>query len=163
MYTYYIGVGSNIGDRYGYLQAAVTGLARHPDIYRVHRSSWYDTPPWGNVHQERFLNGVIKVSTSLQPEAMLDYLHILEQEAGRTREIHWGPRTLDLDIVWAEKMENLSPVSTPLTWYTDTLQMPHPYFWDRLFVLEPLAELYPQLAYNGVNIYERIRELKTDN
>lgn len=94
---------------------------------------------------------------------MLDYLHTLEQEAGRTREIHWGPRTLDLDIVWAEKMEELLQVSTPLTWHTDTLQVPHPYFWDRLFVLEPLSELYPQLAYNGVNIYERIRQLKTDN
>ena len=154
MYTYYIGIGSNLGDREGYLAFAVSELTNTDGILSVSHSSWIETPPWGPVEQGPFLNGMLKVKSTLEPLAMLDTILHIERLAGRQREIHWGPRTLDLDMVWVEdEGGQCVQVNTP------NLVVPHPYFWERQFVLEPLQEVYPTFAYEGVSIVSRLDTL----
>ena len=154
MYTYYIGIGSNLGDREGYLAFAVSELTNTDGIRSVSHSSWIETPPWGPVEQGPFLNGMLKVKSTLEPLAMLDTILHIERLAGRQREIHWGPRTLDLDMVWVEdEGGRCVQVNTP------NLVVPHPYFWERQFVLEPLQEVYPTFAYEGVSIVSRLDTL----
>ena len=102
-----------------------------------------------------FLNAVWRVSSSLEPHDLLDVLQSLECEAQRKRDIHWGPRTLDLDIVYA-----LSDDGACMYINDARLVIPHPYFWDRLFVLEPLLELDKEFTYNGESLDDRIRTLK---
>lgn len=154
-YVYYISLGSNLGDRQAYLDQAILGLKQQAGIISVEASTWLETPPWGNTEQGPFLNGVAKVVSSLAPEAMLQGMQQLEQAAGRQRIIHWGPRTLDLDIVWAE-----TEGGAPLTVATEALTIPHPYLWDRTFVLIPLKELYPHFTFRGQTIEARIAELE---
>lgn len=155
MYTYYIGIGSNLGDREGYLTFAVSELMDTDGVSSVSHSSWIETPPWGPVEQGPFLNGMLKVESTLEPLVMLDTILHIERLAGRQREIHWGPRTLDLDIVWVEdEGGQCVQVNTP------NLVVPHPYFWERQFVLEPLQEIYPTFAYEGVSIVSRLDTLR---
>lgn len=170
-YIYYVSVGSNLGNREAYLDGAVAGLMRHPAIITVTPSTWIETAPWGNTNQGPFLNGVCRVETTLEPEDFFVHLKTLEQEAGRTREVHWGPRTLDLDIVWAEIIDSQSGTvdravhssdtgaHVPVHYKSETLEIPHPYMWERSFVLIPLAELYPTFQYQNTNIIERIAQL----
>ena len=154
MYTYYIGIGSNLGDREGYLTFAVSELTNTDCVRSVSHSSWIETPPWGPVEQGPFLNGMLKVESTLEPLVMLDTILHIERLAGRQREIHWGPRTLDLDMVWVEdEGGQCVQVNTP------NLVVPHPYFWERQFVLEPLHEVYPTFAYEGVSIVSRLETL----
>ena len=155
MYIYYIGIGSNLGDREGYLAFAVSELTNTDGVRSVNHSSWIETPPWGPVEQGPFLNGILKVEATLTPLVMLDTILHIERLAGRQREIHWGPRTLDLDIVWREdEADQYVQVNTA------NLVVPHPYFWERIFVLEPLQEIYPQFIYQGVSIHNRLEELR---
>ncbi len=155
MYTYYIGIGSNLGNREGYLALAVSALANTDGISSVSHSSWIETPPWGPVEQGPFLNGILKVGATLEPLTMLDTILHIERLAGRQREIHWGPRTLDLDMVWVEdEGGQCVQVNTP------NLVVPHPYFWERQFVLEPLQEVYPTFTYEGVSISSRLEALR---
>ena len=154
MYTYYIGIGSNLADREGYLAFAVSELTNTDGVSSVRHSSWIETPPWGPVEQGPFLNGMLKVESPLEPLVMLDTILHIERLAGRQREIHWGPRTLDLDIVWVENEGGQCvQVNKP------NLVVPHPYFWERQFVLEPLQEVYPTFAYEGVSIVSRLDTL----
>lgn len=155
MYTYYIGIGSNLGDREGYLAFAVDQLCGIHEVVTVSHSSWIETPPWGPVEQGPFLNGILKVESTLEPLSMLDTILHIERLAGRQREIHWGPRTLDLDIVWVE-----DEAGRCVQLNTANLVVPHPYFWERQFVLEPLQEVYPDFFYEGVSISSRIKELQ---
>lgn len=155
MYTYYIGIGSNLGDREGYLAFAVFELTNTDGVRSVSHSSWIETPPWGPVEQGPFLNGILKVEATLTPLVMLDTILHIERLAGRQREIHWGPRTLDLDIVWIE-----DELGHPVRVTEATLVVPHPYFWERQFVLEPLQEVYPTFTYEGVSIVSRLEELR---
>ncbi len=155
MYTYYIGIGSNLGDRGGYLAFAISELTNTDGVHSVSHSGWIETPPWGPVEQGPFLNGILKVESTLTPFVMLDTILHIERLAGRQREIHWGPRTLDLDIVWIED-EGGRCVQVN----TANLVVPHPYFWERIFVLEPLQEIYPQFTYQGVSIHNRLEELR---
>ena len=101
MYTYYISVGSNIGNRRQFIMGAYDLLSMHPQVHRITSSSVMETEPWGYTEQDVFLNAVWRVSSSLEPHDLLDVLQSLECEAQRKRDIHWGPRTLDLDIVYA--------------------------------------------------------------
>ncbi|MCL6585023.1 MAG: 2-amino-4-hydroxy-6-hydroxymethyldihydropteridine diphosphokinase [Anoxybacillus sp.] len=127
----YIALGSNIGDRLSYLHEAVKKLAAHEQISVIDTSSIYETAPVGYVQQDHFLNMVIHVRTSLSPFALLEATQIIEQELGRKREIRWGPRTLDLDILLYNH-ENIE---------TERLTIPHPRMAERAFVLVPLFEL----------------------
>ena len=155
MYTYYISVGSNIGNRRQFIDDAYHALSIHPEVHSITSSTIIETEPWGYTEQDVFLNAVWRVSSSLEHHDLLDVLQSLECEAQRKRDIRWGPRTLDLDIVYA-----LSDDGACMYVNDARLVIPHPYFWDRLFVLEPLLELDKEFTYNGESLDDRIRTLK---
>ena len=154
MYTYYISVGSNIGDKRGHINLALQSLQDHDAVSKVISSSLIETEPWGYTEQDIFVNGMWLCESSLAPHQMLSLLQSLEQGAGRERLIHWGPRTLDLDIVLA-----FDEKGTMISICDERLTVPHPYFWDRTFVLEPLHELLPTFTYKGMTIGERLTQL----
>jgi len=155
MYTYYISVGSNIGNRRQFIDDAYHALSIHPEVHSITSSTIIETEPWGYTEQDVFLNAVWRVSSSLEPHDLLDVLQSLECEAQRKRDIRWGPRTLDLDIVYA-----LSDDGACMYVNDVRLVIPHSYFWDRLFVLEPLLELDKEFTYNGESLGDRIQTLK---
>jgi len=129
----YLGIGSNMGDKEAYIKRALEGLKEHGRIRNVKCSELFVTSPYGGVEQDDFLNGAVSLETLLTPMELLNYLHKLEQEAGRERKIHWGPRTLDLDVLLYEDYVSDDPVLT----------VPHPDMENREFVLRPMAELSP--------------------
>lgn len=131
MTRYAIGLGSNVGDRYGHLVSACHEIGEGVDHWQV--SSLYETEPVGGPDQGPFLNAVAVVESDLTPEAMLRWLQSIEDSHGRVREERWGPRTLDLDLV----------VSDSGSLSTDDLTLPHPRAAEREFVLRPLVELWP--------------------
>lgn len=127
----YIALGSNVGDRFAYLRDAVTALNKEECMSVLATSSVYETDPVGYVDQDCFLNMVIKVATSLSPFALLAVTMDIEKQFGRKREVRWGPRTLDLDILLYNH-ENIE---------TEQLIIPHPRMFERAFVLIPLFEI----------------------
>ncbi|MEH7180028.1 2-amino-4-hydroxy-6-hydroxymethyldihydropteridine diphosphokinase [Neobacillus vireti] len=138
--TAFIGLGSNIGNRYDYLSKAVKQLANHPKINLVNYSSIYETDPVGYEEQDLFLNMVLEVETSLNAHELLDYCLKVELELGRKREIVWGPRTIDLDILLYNQ-ENIE---------TEKLIVPHPRMLERDFVMIPLSEIKPDLIIPNI-------------
>ncbi len=129
----YLGIGSNMGDKGAYIEKAIEALNAHEKIRNVKCSDLIVTAPYGGVEQDDFLNGAVSLETLLTPVELLDFLHELEQEAGRERKVHWGPRTLDLDVLLYEDYVSDNPVLT----------VPHPDMENRAFVLTPLAQLCP--------------------
>ena len=126
----YILTGGNIGDRQRNLsRAAILLESRAGRI--LHRSSYYETAAWGIEAQPDFLNQVLEIETTMSPEALLDNLLEIEREMGRIRGEKFGPRTIDLDILFYGDM----------IIRTDELEIPHPRMAERRFVLEPLFEL----------------------
>ena len=103
-HTAYVALGSNMGDRRAFLDGAVMSLGRLPHTKVVKVSSYYETPPYGMTEQADFLNGCLKLLTLLTPEELLDGLLGIEREAGRERVVRWGPRTLDLDIIFYDSL-----------------------------------------------------------
>ena len=154
MYTYYISVGSNIGDKQGHINLAFQSFQKHDAVSKVISSSLIETDPWGYTEQDIFVNSMWFCESILAPHQMLCLLQSLEKGAGRKRHIHWGPRTLDLDIILAFD-EGGSMISV----CDESLTIPHPYFWERTFVLEPLHELLPTFTYKGVTIDDRLAQL----
>jgi 2-amino-4-hydroxy-6-hydroxymethyldihydropteridine diphosphokinase len=136
----YLGLGSNVGDRRGYLEAAVERLARHR-IRVLASSSVYETEPVGEVlDQPDFLNACLRVETDLEPEDLLDACKAIERELGRRPEtIRHGPRPVDVDVLLLDEREHASP----------RLRLPHPEVTQRRFVLVPLLELDPDLTTPG--------------
>ena len=151
----YLGIGSNIGDRKAYIEQALKRLGDREEIRRVRCSKLLYTKPYGGVKQEDFLNGAIGLETLLTPYELLDFLHELEKEAGRERKIHWGPRTLDLDILFYEDFVSDDP----------KLTIPHPDMENRLFVLEPLMELCPYYInpINQKSVKQMLKELQVSD
>ena len=133
----YVALGSNMGDRKKYLQMGVSAMGGREDIRLKTVSSWRQTAPYGGVEQEDFLNGVMEIQTLLTPGELLDYLHEVEQSAERKRELHWGPRTLDLDILLYDD----------LVMETEDLIIPHVDMQNRDFVLGPMAEIAPWVRH----------------
>lgn len=129
----YIGAGSNLGDRRGYIEDAFAGLTGHPAIRDLRAAEIIETEPYGYLEQGSFLNTVFEGETLLEPEELLSVLQEQEQKAGRKREIHWGPRTLDLDLLLYDDLVTSEP----------SLVLPHPEIEKRMFVLTPLCELNP--------------------
>jgi 2-amino-4-hydroxy-6-hydroxymethyldihydropteridine diphosphokinase len=129
----FIGVGANLGDRWATIRGTLELLAHTSGILAVEQSAVYETVPVGVTDQPKFLNLVAGIETTLTPEQLLALLHALEDAAGRRRprEIRWGPRTLDLDILLYEG-EDRADID---------LVLPHPRMWERAFVLVPLKEL----------------------
>lgn len=140
-HTVYLGLGSNLGDRRGYLDKALEELGKDNAIKVKKVSTFIETEPYGPVEQPDYLNGVAEIETILDPEELLGVVHDIEQEAGRERIIHWGPRTLDLDILfYDDRVIN-----------TEHLTIPHPEIQKREFVLQPLAEIAPFLYHPVLN------------
>ncbi|MBR4758744.1 MAG: 2-amino-4-hydroxy-6-hydroxymethyldihydropteridine diphosphokinase [Lachnospiraceae bacterium] len=133
----YIGLGSNMGDKSAYLSEAVSAMKENILCRDVAVSKLLTTKPYGGVEQDDFLNGVLYMRTLMSPKRLLAYLQSLEEEAGRERKEHWGPRTLDLDILYYDDavMDG------------EKLTIPHPDLQNRLFVLEPLDEIAPHLRH----------------
>lgn len=127
----YIALGSNMGDREHFLLEAIRQLDGHEGIAVTGRSSVYETEPVGVVDQASFLNMVIEVKTLLSPHALFDVMVQTELELGRTRELRWGPRTIDLDLLMYEDAVQDDP----------SLILPHPRMLERAFVMIPLVEV----------------------
>lgn len=136
-HTAYIALGSNMGDRQGYLDQAVRALNEHPHCQVIRVSDYLVTAPYGGVEQEDFLNGALELRTLLLPEELLCLLHTVEQDAHRERLIRWGPRTLDLDILLYDQLIFDSP----------DLHIPHVEMHLRDFVLAPLAQIAPYVRH----------------
>lgn len=139
--TAYIALGSNIGKKETYLKEAVKKLHEHPEVQVELISSIYETTPVGYENQDDFLNMAVKITTSLRPEELLSLTQKIEQELGRTREVRWGPRTADLDILLYNR-ENIE---------TEQLIVPHPRMYERLFVLVPMSEICPEIGEVQIN------------
>ena len=135
MHDVYLGLGTNLGDRQAALWSACAQLP--PVVTVVRRSSIYETPPWGVVDQPPFLNAVIHGRTTLDPIALLVFLKALEHMLGRVASCRWGPRAIDLDVLFFDD----------LVLHTPTLTIPHPLLHQRAFVLVPLCEVAPDLRH----------------
>lgn len=131
--TAYLSIGSNMGDREKNLGAAVRALQEYPCIRSVRTSAWIETEPYGYTEQDMFLNGAVELKTTETPEGLLQILHEIEKKGHRERKIHWGPRTIDLDLLLFEDV----------VMQTEELTLPHREMHKREFVLEPLVEIAP--------------------
>lgn len=148
----YVAFGSNMGEKQQYIERALDGM-KNTEQCRVKKvSTIIKTEPYGGVEQDVFLNGALKLETLLTPHELLDRLHELEQEAGRKRIIHWGPRTLDLDIIFYDD-EIIEE---------DDLCVPHVDMQNRDFVLVPMAEIAPYKRHPvyGKTMKEMLSDLK---
>jgi 2-amino-4-hydroxy-6-hydroxymethyldihydropteridine diphosphokinase len=131
----YLALGTNLGDRGANLEAAVSALSPFLVVHQVSRV--YETSPWGITDQPAFLNMVLRGGTSLDPRELLERLKRLETRLGRVPGLRWGPRRIDLDILFFDDIVLDSP----------GLTIPHPHLHERAFVLVPLAELDPGLRH----------------
>lgn len=143
----YIALGSNMGDTKGYLDLAVTRLKEHPLCQVGKVADYIETEPYGGVEQDNFLNSALELRTLLTPEELLEVLHGIEQEANRERLIHWGPRTLDLDILLYDDV----------VMDTEDLIIPHIEMHKRDFVLIPMAQIAP--GYVHPVLHKTMRQL----
>lgn len=135
MHTTYLGLGTNLGDRAANLHAAVTGLAENLTVTAV--SPIYETPPWGITDQPDFLNMCLTAKTDLPPYELLALLKKLEKENGRVPGKRWGPRLIDIDLLfYANQIIE-----------TEKLILPHPELPERAFVLRPLADIAPDFVH----------------
>ncbi len=132
----FLAMGSNLGDRRGHLAIAVAALEAHDGIDVVAVSDLYETDPIGGPEQDPFLNLVLSVDTVVESMDLLDVCQSLEIAARRERLVHWGPRTLDVDIL----LYGDAAIDT------ERLVVPHPRMWERRFVVEPLADVGPDIV-----------------
>ena len=144
----YISVGSNLNNPYQQVKSAIGKLKIADNIYIETISGWYLSDPVGPKNQSRYVNGVIKISTRLSPNQLLKKLHEIEDAHGRIRNVRWGPRTLDLDILlYGTRMMS-----------TKKLTIPHPEMKIRNFVLIPLADIEPNLVLPDGSILSSLLE-----
>lgn len=144
-----LGLGANIGDPRANLSQALSSIDAACDIVIQSVSRLYETPPWGDIDQPKFLNACALIKTSLTPHALLDFCLKLELEMGRTRERRWGPRTIDIDVLFYDNILIDEP----------RLQIPHPRMCERAFVMMPLAEVAPHHTIAGQFIKDWQTEL----
>ncbi|UWG97742.1 2-amino-4-hydroxy-6-hydroxymethyldihydropteridine diphosphokinase [Dehalobacter sp. DCM] len=143
----YLSLGSNEGDRKDYLLQALEMLADSCGITITKKSQLYETAPWGNEDQAAFLNMAAEIETDLDPLELLDRCQYIENTLGRKRSIHWGPRTMDIDILDCQDIR-LS---------TERLTIPHPYMEQREFVLAPLREIVPDYILPSGNTITAVK------
>ncbi|MFV8571859.1 2-amino-4-hydroxy-6-hydroxymethyldihydropteridine diphosphokinase [Marinobacter sp. SBS5] len=149
----YVGLGSNLQDPAAQLARAVMELARLPQTTLLAQSPFYASRPVGPQDQPDFVNGAVELSTSLLPHQLLDHLQAIEQAHGRERLRHWGPRTLDLDLLLFGD-ETLSD---------ERLTVPHTELANRDFALQPLLDLNPELALPDGRRVDQLRAQCQDN
>ena len=133
----YIGIGSNLGDKVSQCEEAISDILKADRHKLLARSSLFKTKPIGYTSQDWFINAVIKIETDLDPFELLQNLKGIESLLGRKETVRWGPRTIDLDILFFDEKEI----------QTDELQIPHPRLQERQFVLIPLAEIDRHLIH----------------
>ena len=151
-YKYYLGLGSNIEPRFKYLQDAISERGKIGKV--VKKSRIYESTPWGNTNQDKFLNAVIRFYTDLDPFNLLSKIKIIEQKIGRKlNQVKWGSREIDIDILFSDN----------IFIEKEMLKVPHEQFRNRNFVLIPMAELNSDYKpeKNGMNI-EYFLNNKTD-
>ncbi len=132
----FLGLGSNLGDPKANLCEVVERLSTHPDMRLLRVSSLYLTAPIGYTDQPDFINAVAVVETDLEPSDLRTVTHDIENDMGRTRNFRWGPRVIDIDVLLYDS----------LVLSTSELTIPHPRMYERVFVMEPLAEVAPDLV-----------------
>ena len=142
MINVYLGLGSNLGDRAAYLREALSLLGSNLEITK--QSPLYETEPWGVEDQGPFLNLVIEALTDLEAEELLELCLQIERSLERVRDLKWGPRTVDIDILFYGEDHYDSP----------HLQIPHPYMTKRDFVMVPLADIAPNKVVKGKTVAE---------
>jgi 2-amino-4-hydroxy-6-hydroxymethyldihydropteridine diphosphokinase len=149
----FIALGGNIGDVRATFDRAISLLCEDSDVRLAARSSDYRTPPWGVTDQPPFINAVIAISTTLAPHALLARAQACERALGRDRdrEQHWGPRTIDLDILAYDDLVRND----------EALTLPHPRLFERAFVLVPLAEIAPDRVIAGIRIDDALKRVDT--
>lgn len=142
----YIGIGSNLGNREENCLKAVKFMSSGKIVVR-RLSSLYETEPWGEHDQPKFINMVAEAETSIEPFELLKTLKAIESKMGRTESGRWGPRVIDLDILFYDNLVLRTP----------ELTIPHPLIGEREFVLRPLAEIAPDVVHPVLK--KTIREL----
>lgn len=150
-HTAYLALGSNLGDSRAYLDNAVKALDALPTSSVEKVSEYLVTPPYGVTDQPDFLNGCLKLRTLLTPHELLVEMNRIEKDAGRERILHWGPRTLDLDLIFYDDLISEE----------DDLCIPHVEMHKREFVLRPLEEIAPYKRHpaNGKTVREMLEEI----
>lgn len=151
-HTAYVAFGSNMGDKEGYIDEAIANLDAEDTCRVVAVSDKITSSPYGGIEQDDFVNGVMKIETLLYEEELLIRLQEEEHKAGRERLVHWGPRTLDLDILYYDDE----------VMKTENLIIPHPDMQNRDFVLKPLGEIAPFFRHpvTGKTTLQMLEELK---
>jgi 2-amino-4-hydroxy-6-hydroxymethyldihydropteridine diphosphokinase len=149
----YIGIGSNLGDKADQCEKAISEILKADRTILLAKSSLFKTKPMGYTSQNWFINGVIKIETELEPLDLLRLLKEIESRLGRKETFRWGPRAIDLDILFFDEEEI----------YTEGLRIPHPLLHERQFVLIPLAEIgrgfiHPVLKKSIGEILENLTE-----
>ena len=150
----YIGIGSNLGDKISQCEKAISEILKTDRHKLLAKSSLFKTQPIGYTSQDWFVNGVIKIETNLEAPDLLRTLKTIEFQLGRTETFRWGPRTIDLDILFFDDIEI----------HTGELRIPHPLIQNRQFVLIPLAEIDPTLVHPVLKktLQELLNNLKED-
>ena len=143
-----LALGTNIEPREQYLKDALVKIEEN-DLKILLKSSVYETPAWGGVADQNFLNMCIEVETELEAYELLDTIQKIELELGRVRKEHWGNRTIDIDII----------TFNDLIFNDERLIVPHKYIHDRNFVLAPLVEMYGSIEIAGKNIKESLEKI----
>jgi 2-amino-4-hydroxy-6-hydroxymethyldihydropteridine diphosphokinase len=144
-----VALGSNLGDRFDYLQKAINEISSLKEIEISKISSVYETLPVGGPEQGNYLNAVITLDTKLEAEELLLKLFLIELNLGRQREVVWGPRTIDLDLIWFDDQ----------TINLDNLVLPHPRAHERCFVIKPWLEIDPKARIGNTEIQEFLKQL----
>lgn len=148
----YLGLGTNMGDRLDYLNKACLILENSEHISHIKKSKLYETKAWGYTDQADFLNMCVEIDTDLNQYELLDLCQSIENELNRVRLIRWGPRTIDVDILFYDNV-----ISDD-----EKLTIPHPRIKDRAFVLIPLIDLNKNLMIEGKSITEHLDNLSDD-
>ena len=148
----YLGLGTNMGDKQAYLKEACKIISDNPNINIVKISKIYKTKAWGYTNQDDFLNICIEVDTNLSPEELLEVCHEVENKLNRVRVIRWGPRTIDVDILFFNNI-----ISTD-----ENLILPHPRIKERAFVLIPLMDLNKELVIDNKTISYYLSNLEKE-
>ena len=146
----YIGIGPNLGGKLSQCEKAISEILKIDRHKLLARSSLFKTQPLGHTPQDWFVNGVIKIETDLEPSELLRTVKTIETQLGRTETFRWGPRTIDLDILFFDDIQI----------QTGELKIPHPLIQDRKFVLIPLAEIDRHLIHPVLE--KTVQELLND-